>query len=135
MRIHRAAHDLAKRAAQRSSSATLPWLHLLAGRVVAHWDGALIMNVKEAAQELYQAGTRMDLLRRYPAARIRPWHPSVLWALRAHSLPLLQLQRMTLLRLLAVRRPPQGHGVSDCPFCHGPALDVSAHLAEGCGAY
>ena len=75
MRIHRAAHDLAKRAAQRPSSATVPWPHLLAGRVVAHWDGALIMNVKEAAQGLYQVGTRMDLLRRYPAARIRPWHP------------------------------------------------------------
>ena len=135
MRIHRAAHDLAKRAAQRPSSATVPWPHLLAGRVVAHWDGALIMNVKEAAQELYQVGTRMDLLRRYPAARIRPWHPSVLRALRADSLPLLQLQRMTLLRLLEVRRPPQRYGASDCPFCHGPALDLCAHLAGGCRSY
>ena len=72
MRIHRAAHDLAKRPAQRPSSGTVPSPHLLAGRVVAHWDGALIMNVKEAAQELYQVGTRMDLLRRYPAARICP---------------------------------------------------------------
>ena len=89
--IHRAAHDLAKRAPQRSSSARVPWPHLPTGRVVAHWHAAVIINVKEAAQELYQAGTRLDLLRRYPAANVRPCHPSVLRALRGDSLPLLQL--------------------------------------------
>ena len=133
--LHRAAHDLAKRAAQRPSSASVPWPHLLAGRVVAHWHDALIINAKEAAQELYQTGTRLALFRRYPAALVHPWHTSVLRALHTDNLPLLQLQRMTLLRLLEVRRPPQGYGASDCPFCHGPTLDLSAHLAGGCRAY
>ena len=88
-----------------------------------------------SSQELYQTGTRLALYQRYPTALVRPWHPSVLRALSADSLPLLQLQRMTLLRLLEVRRPPQGYGASDCPFCHGSALDLNAHLAGGCRAY
>ena len=123
---------------QRPSSATVPWPHLLAGRVVAHWHGPLIINVKEAPQHLYHTGSRLALFRRYPAAHVRPWHPTVLRVLRAECLPLLQLQRMTLLRLLEVCRPPQGDGASDYPFRHGLVLALSAHLAGGgggCRAY
>ena len=129
--LHRAAHSLAKGAAQRPCSALVPGSHLLAGRVVAHLYGAPIINVKESAQELYQSRNRWALYQREPTAVVCPWHPSALRALRADSLHLLQLQRMTLLRLLEVRRPSQGYGASDSPFCHGSALDLSAHVAGG----
>ena len=100
------------------------WPHLLAGRVVAHWHGTLIINVKEAAQEMYQTGSRKALLRRYPAAHVRPWHPTVLQALRADCLPLLQLQRMTLLRLLEVL-PWSGTGPE-----HPPGAGVQGLLPD-----
>ena len=86
-------------------------------------------------QEIYQLSTHLALLQQYPSAQIHQWHASVLQALREDRLPLLQLQRMALLRLLKVRRTPRGYVASDYPFCHGPAMDLSVHLGGACRAF